>query len=234
MRHGIAAAVLLSAAAPVAAQDHWRWSLEPSFLAPSVDGVVTLPPSAPVSAGPADVFAHLQFGAMLTVEATRGVWTVSLDGYYTNLAQQADSASLTGQFQQGAIELVALRRVAPWAEVLLGIRVNFLGAGLEGTLGGSPVDTSTSVSWAEPIVGGRATAPGTGPWDLSLRADVGGFGLGSNLAWQVHPIVGYRTSPSFMVALGYRYASVDYENDDKQFAWDMATFGPEVRVQFRF
>lgn len=69
---------------------------------------------------------------------------------------------------------------------------------------------------------------------LSLRGDIGGFGVGSDLAWQVHGKAGYRFSELFGLDLAYRVISMDYEKGDPGFVYDMRIFGPELGLVFHF
>jgi anti-sigma factor RsiW len=104
--------------------------------------------------------------------------------------------------------------------------------------GSSPlaIDESDDQTWFDPGLGVRLSAPDAGRWHLSLQGDIGGFGIGSDFAWQVYPIVGYRFSDLFEVAGSYRAISMDYtsgEGSDK-FVYDLTTFGPQAGLLFRF
>ena len=69
-----------------------------------------------------------------------------------------------------------------------------------------------------------------------FRGEIGGFGIGSDLAWQLHAIGGFRVSKLFQVAAGYRAISIDYTSGSGQdtFKYDIVTFGPELRFGFNF
>ena len=47
-------------------------------------------------------------------------------------------------------------------------------------------DKSISETWVDPIIIGRVKFPAGKKWLFQLRADVGGFGIGSDFAWQAH------------------------------------------------
>jgi len=66
--------------------------------------------------------------------------------------------------------------------------------------------------------------------------DIGGFGIGSEFAWQWQAYAGYRFTKLFQVTAGYRRVSMDYGKgeSDNRFVYDMATFGPVVRMGFSF
>jgi hypothetical protein len=188
-----------------------------------------------VHASPGDIFSHLQFGAMLLMEANNGTWGVAADGIYMNLTQSgtADRISAEAGMKQGALELTGFRRVTGWAEVLVGGRLNLLSAELQ-TLGLQARSKSADQTWFDPFIGARLQVPNVGKWMLTLRGDVGGFGVGSDLAWQVYPKVGYRFSKLFELNAAYRFISMDYNKGDPAFLYDMRIFGPEIGLAFHF
>jgi len=216
--------------------DRWHFVVSPYLLAPSMKGTTGIGDlTVDVDADPGDIFSHLQFGAMLVVEARRGPWGVALDGIYMDLEQSGTSGLLSASvgMKQGALELTGFRRVNGWAEILAGGRLNALSADLE-TEGIQARSRSADQTWFDPFIGGRLHVPNTGKWVLSLRGDVGGFGVGSDLAWQVHGKAGYRFSGLFGLELAYRVIAMDYEEGDPGFVYDMRIFGPELGLVFHF
>jgi hypothetical protein len=74
-------------------------------------------------------------------------------------------------------------------------------------------------------------------WLLQLRADIGGFGVGSQFAWQLQPDIFYRASKLFQFGLGYRIISMDYNNDSgggDRFIYDMDEYGPQIKIGLSF
>ena len=61
---------------------------------------------------------------------------------------------------------------------------------------------------------------------------IGGFGVSSDLMWDVMGGLGYEVSGSFSVFGGYRAASVDYSNNG--FVYDVVQQGPIFAGVFRF
>ena len=91
-------------------------------------------------------------------------------------------------------------------------------------------------TWFDPFIGARASVPAGRKWLFLLRADIGGFGVGSNFAWQIYPVVSYRFSNLFGLSVAYRVLSMDYEsgNGTDLFKYDVTTFGPEIGLLFHF
>ena len=72
-------------------------------------------------------------------------------------------------------------------------------------------------------------------WTIAGEADVGGFGVGSDFAWNAQAFLGYRTTlfghPTTF-AVGYRALHQDYDHND--FEWDVTMYGPVLGAVLRF
>lgn len=99
---------------------------------------------------------------------------------------------------------------------------------------------SGSVDWADPFVGFRVRnhiAPGE---DLVLRADFGGFGVGSDFSWQVLATYNWHICMLYGHALdgyvGYRALSVDYSQGSgtSKYEYDVLQQGPVVGSTLHF
>lgn len=77
-------------------------------------------------------------------------------------------------------------------------------------------------------MGGRLTLPFANRWDFILRAGVGGFDVGSELAWQVVTRVDWSATEHFIMTFGYRVLDVDYDDGDgsDRFLYDVQSGGP--------
>ncbi len=222
------------------AQDgDWEFVVAPYFLFPYMDGSVSVRGfDQEMDASPGDIFDKLTFGGMLALEAHSPVWAIALDGIYMNLSQDLPNAEGEANFKQGVVQLSGFRRVAPWAEVLIGGRLNVLSGSLYriGIVLPDTLDLGGSEVWFDPFVGARLQVPDTDRLRLGVRGDVGGFGIGSTFAWQIHPVIGYRVARWFELAAAYRWLSMDYETGTgaERFAYDVTNSGPEIGLLFHF
>lgn len=91
---------------------------------------------------------------------------------------------------------------------------------------------SRDKDWADPFIGGRFQLGLSERWLLSLRGDIGGFGVGSDLTWNVTALLGYRLSKRTTLAIGYRHLDIDYANGN--FEFDAQFSGPYLGLSFRF
>ena len=232
-----------SAQGSLAETDTWDFTLAPYLLFPHMNGQTGIGDAlADVDVGPGDIFERLDFGAMLFLELANRDWSVSFDGLYMNLGESG-MTPVTGRdvevdLKQSGLQLTALRRIASWAEIGLGARLNTLDASIEVAPGEILPGTEAlnTETWFDPLIATRLTVPDAGKWDLGLRGDVGGFGVGSSFAWQVVPFAGYRFSRLFELLVMYRALGMDYESgsDSTLFVYDMRIFGPQVGLVFRF
>jgi hypothetical protein len=55
--------------------------------------------------------------------------------------------------------------------------------------------------------------PFTDRWAVNLKGDVGGFGVGSEFAWQVTVALRWRMNDRWDFSAGYRYMDMDYEDE---------------------
>ena len=95
-----------------------------------------------------------------------------------------------------------------------------------------PQSAESKKDWVDPFVGMRAQ------WNINQRlfvagrADVGGFGVGSDLTWQASASLGWQINETWSTELGYRYMNIDYT--DGPFICDMASAGFFASVGIRF
>jgi len=242
LKSTLALAAFAALASPATAQDQatqgWQFSFEPYFMAPSMDGKSAIGPlDVRVSSSPSDIFSNLNWGIMGLLELNNGRFGLVFDGTYMNLEASREGRIDTIGGHQGAYSVTALVRIQKHAEAYAGIRVNDLGVRLSGTGPlGNPREASRSESWVDPIVGMRVNLPLSGTTDFTMLADVGGFGIASDIAIQAWPTIGFRLSDSIRAKVGYRLVYTQYESGEGQdrFEYDVLTYGPTVGVKFTF
>jgi opacity protein-like surface antigen len=91
---------------------------------------------------------------------------------------------------------------------------------------------SRTDDWFDPYVGLRARYNLNEKFYVTTRADIGGFGVGSDLTWQVAGAVGCQLSSRIFAEAGYRYLYVDYNSGG--LVWDVATRGAEITIGINF
>jgi hypothetical protein len=86
--------------------------------------------------------------------------------------------------------------------------------------------------WVDPIVGLRGQVNITRWLFLAAQGDVGGFGAGSQIAWNTQATVGFNFTRNIFAELGYRYMYVDYNKNN--FLYQMNTFGLFSSIGVKF
>lgn len=89
-----------------------------------------------------------------------------------------------------------------------------------------------SQDWIDPTVGLALQWAIDEKWFVNGIADIGGFGVGSELTAQGFGAVGYKWTPSVSSALGYRAIYTDYKNDG--FVYDVTQHGVFLSVGYHF
>ena len=91
---------------------------------------------------------------------------------------------------------------------------------------------SAGVDWIDPLVGLQYNVPINDTWRFNLRGDVGGFGVGSDLTYQVLTNLRWQANERIGVAFGYRLIAFDYEdgneNNPGYQRYDLVEQGPLV------
>ncbi len=221
---------------------HWHYLAEVYLMFPNINGNIAIAnlPSAEVEAGPGDIFGHIKMGAMFYFEATNDNWAISSDILYMKLGQDLEQGPIiTGGdivMKQAAWELAGLKHIVPWLEIGLAGRIIYLYSGLNLTTIGDPREGSASKTWFDPAIIVRSQGILKEKWLLQFRGDIGGFGVGSDLAWQIQAYAGYRFSKLFQATIGYRYIAIDYDSgeDRERFIYDINTYGLVIRFGFNF
>jgi hypothetical protein len=226
---------------------NWNFLTDIYLMFPNMDGETGTGNllSVPVDANPGDIFSKLKMAAMLYLEAKNDKWAITTDLVYMNLNQEITPGTLLQSGEVTAKEFIweqsGLYRIVPFWEVGVGgrltnlstdidVRRNVLPAGTE------EVTASGSKTWFDPVIITRLSTAINDKWLLQFRGDIGGFGIGSDLTWQLQAYAGYRFSKVFQLTAGYRILSIDYDkgSDAERFIYNVDTFGPVVRFGFYF
>ncbi len=226
----------------------WHFLAEPYLMFPYMDGETGIGNNLvlPVEANPGDVFSKLKIGAMIYLEAQTDKWAMTSDIVYMNLNQEVtpgillNSGSVTTK--QFIWEAAGLYRIVSFLEVGVGGRLNYVQTSVDVLINSIPEGTTEEATgrhhktWYDPIIITRLTTDIKDKWLFQFRGDIGGFGVGSDLTWQLQGYVGYRFTKLFQLTAGYRFLSTDYSSGDapKEFIFNMNEFGPVIRLGFNF
>jgi hypothetical protein len=99
-----------------------------------------------------------------------------------------------------------------------------------------PTSLEADVSWVDPLAGLRWNWDISDTWSTSLRGDIGGFGVGSDLSGQAFALVDWHPWQHVSITGGLRALRVKYETDKgaDNYELDMTFWGPLLGVSFRW
>jgi hypothetical protein len=183
---------------------------------------------------------HLDASGAVAMRSETDVLALNLDAEYSALtAHPVDSVTQTaGEIETGSttVALNAARRFSERFEVYAGVRYVALDLRVSAVRGSSKVSGDRDVDWVDPLVGARVELPLGERWTLTGSADVGGFGVGSELALNLLATLEWHIKPTFDVLFGYRALDIDYDHSDNgvNFEYDVLTLGPGAGVRFTF
>ena len=171
---------------------------------------------ADVSRSFSDILKDLQFGGMAAYSHSNGRWAFMADAVIANLG-------VSGRGEQGVVradidvDMTLLEADLGWEasdtfRLFAGARYIDLSNKVELRIGNQVFRGKGSESWVDPLVGFRLSTARAHRLGFWLRGDVGGFGAGSDLAWNASAGVSFRLSDRFSLGLGYRVLDIDYEN----------------------
>jgi opacity protein-like surface antigen len=234
--------------------DSWQFEFTPYLFGAGLDGTTGIGGvTADVGTSFSDVLHHLDSGFMAAFEAGKGRWGFGFDGVYFRLKDQKTGSwqgpggigSATGELEATVTEqiyqLAAIYRLSDAAVTIDAIgaaRYTRLDTDLNLVVTTGPVlpggtsSLGASKSWWDPVIGIRVIAPFANHWSFVGYADIGGFGVGSDITYQAIAGVNWQLSQTFIAKAGYRYFYQDYE--DNGFIWDMAAHGMYLGLGIRF
>jgi len=239
-------------------RNEWKSEFVLYIWAANIDATTTVGTTeVPVDVSFGDLWDRMKFAASGHYEGNKGTWGFLLDGSYINLGD--DEITVIQGPGPGELEVTADYRfkiyaaegAVLWSPIDLGAqRLDFLGGlrynrqDLTLTLAtpgpGEPPNQGFDENWVDPMVGIR-WGIGWGRynrWMFRVRSDIGGFGVGSDLALNFAAHFGYRISKTVFLSLGGRYLYTDYASGtidtDDYFAFKGDQFGILAGLGFRF
>lgn len=224
----------------------WKFLVEPYLMFPTMSGESGIRelPLINVDASTSDIFSHLDFGAMFYLEARTDNWAIGSDFVYMKLSQDVERSTLINsgkiEMKQMIWEVSGLYQVLPFFEAGMGLRMNNISMAADisrNVVGGGTAvlaNAENTEFWIDPVIIARLSETINDTWQFQFRGDIGGFGIGSDLTWQLQAYVGYRFSKLFQTTIGYRIIGMDYDKGTgaNRFRYDMNTSGPLIKFGF--
>jgi hypothetical protein len=234
--------------------DKWNVSFTPYFWFPDADFTSTMSGiKADVEVDFKDVLDYMDDLDLLAfsgrIEAWKGDWGLFFDGQYVSAGYDerftdpdfsVDVSIRDDIFDFGAAyklyeEILEddgsrMFMLAP----LGGVRYHYLKQ--DTRLG--PVKIGGDEEWVEPFVGVLLTYDLASSLTAGIRADYGGFGIGSasDHTWNFWAGIGWKFRKNIALNLGYRIYDIDYSrhSGNEEFGMDGQLKGPTIALPIRF
>jgi hypothetical protein len=221
------------------ADEGWHFVVAPYFWLTGVHGQVgVLGREASVHASAGDLLSNFRFGLMGLVEADHKRFVIPIDIIWARLGDNRalpfpNLPATTANFK--ASEFILTPKIGYQLvnqeklkiDALAGFRYWHLGQNLQFSPSRLGLNFSGSQNWVDPLVGGRILGALTPKVSVTIAGDVGGWGVGSQLDYQVLGALGYKVKPKWTLQAGYRYLNVNYRS---KAVFDVAMSGAFVGV----
>jgi opacity protein-like surface antigen len=244
-------AILATLGTANAWSEEWKNAVTPYIWASGMSGDVVIgTPQGPLESNVdlsfSDIVSNLDFGAMVSYRGGRDRWVVLGDYIFMNLGGAKTTNPLNATVRAGAdmrqtmFEGDVGYHITDAISLFAGARYNDISGSISldttTILGTSSRTAKTSESWVDPVVGLLGEWPLTEHLQWDLRADIGGFNVGSKLAWQVMGVLRWKIRENMDVVASYRYMQVDFEDEGSSGlqTYDMVNTGPGIGMTFRF
>ena len=202
--------------------DEWQLEVVPYLWGSGMEGEVGIGDhTADVDASFRNILSHLHLAAMGLIELRRDRMVAVTDLIYTDLRGQHATPGPLFSSVDPEQKLVILTSEGGYrimdtdgasVDVVGGVRYWHLNSRLQFEAGLSPeIDLQASRNWVDAIGGMRARSALGDKWWVNAYGDVGGGGSG--LTYQLVGTVGWDIGTRYALVTGYRYLSVDYDND---------------------
>ena len=225
--------------ASTASESNWHFTVAPYLWFPGVHGNIGGPNGREIgfSASPGDLLSHFRIGLMGVVAPRYKRIVMPLDIMWIRLGDNRALPNTPGQgvanlhatefflTQKLGYRLIDSDRLT--VDALAGFRYWYFGENLSFTT--NTLNFSGVQSWVDPLVGGRIAGILTPKVEVSIGGDVGGWGAGSQIDYQIFGLLGYRIKPALALQVGYRYLYFDYRRASGAYL-DTATSGVVVGV----
>jgi hypothetical protein len=231
------------AAAEDATKDAPRWSNQGLvyLLAPTLSGTQGVGDlELDVDIDASEVFDAIDSGFLGMYRGEGERWGIMLDVVYMDLKggteDTFDAFSGDMEVEQTVAIASVTWRVNDTLQLTGGALYSDVAATL--SLSGPNNDRQLKVGddWIDPVVGVLFETPISSAWEFTGAAQVGGFGVGSDLVVVLSGAFAYRFNRWSSVSLGYRYLDFDYDDGDgaDRFKFDLKEHGPAIGFRFDF
>lgn len=229
--------------------DQWNFNITPFLILPWVNGKVQSEMlSQDFGIDPADFINSLNGTFMINTELSKGRFFVAPSYIYLHnevakilWTSRNGNQTITAEpaLQKHILELIAGMRFRLGTKFMLDPYLGFrytmyhLFGSIQGIANTHEIDEN--VDFWDPLVGFRAHLYLHPRIPIELKADIGGFGVGSKLTWSAWFNTGYTVSPAVDLLVGFAALSNQYESETasgRTYGMTSLTYGISIGARF--
>ncbi len=234
--------------------DEWRWTLGAYLVTMNIEGdasnsVAGTAVTIPLDLSFSDILDMYEFIASGIVRYENDTWGVVADLSYIDLGISQtlgpnDGSQVNVSMSIREYELYGTYRVAPKNpfQVIAGVRYIDHDIDIDVSLAGGVLTGGIEIgdSWVDPFIGGQYLDyfGRSKNWFYLTRADIGGFGVGSDFTWRFNTGVGYDFGNGWNMISQYKILDIDFENgspaDSDYYKYDSTEHGILLGVSYSF
>lgn len=202
-------------------------------------------PSTSSTIGPGSLISHLTWVPFMgAVEVRSGSFGLITDYLHAPVKAGISTRNIiftganAGQTLDSGTVIAVYRAIAlpdQYADVGIGVRAWGFDGDISLNPRGqflSPVKVSNGGSWADPLIGLRYHRDLGNGYGATGYADVGGFGVGAHVDWQLVGTIDYTPWPAMDLHAGFRTINFDINGPRAEFNVHM--YGPILGATFHF
>lgn len=189
-----------------------------------------------------DILGDLKFAFMGAFEARNGRFVILNDLMYLSMGTSADGSigpvPLEAEADMKLLSTTSLLgyRVVDqgpmFLDLMAGARITTIKADLELSGPLQTFERDSKKTTVGPVIASRVRFPLSDRWGVAVYGDLGGFGVGADLSWQLLGTVQYDISDHWRVSAGWRHFSAKQDKND--FEVDIDLDGPIIGFSYRF
>jgi len=243
--YGVAAASSLAAAQSTASGGSgWEFAVTPYLWMSGTKVDINTPQGEDikVDASFIDILGDLKFAMMGAFEAKHGRFVSVQDLMYLSLGSSADGhigpVPIDADVDEKLLTTTHLfgYRVVDdgpmFVDVFAGGRITSIKVDLDIDTPLQSFDRSSKKTQFGPVIASRVRFPLGGSWGAGIYGDLGGFGVGADISWQLLGTIQYDLSDRWRLSAGWRHFYAKQTKND--FDVHMKLDGPILGVTYRF
>ncbi len=182
-----------------------------------------------------EILEDLDGAFFVTGLARRGDLVLFGDLTYTSSSRAGvvpPGIPASGELTMRSLTLAAGKRFDTSGNTTVDVLGGLRAWDIDGAVSSPVLSVAPSTDFVDPIVAVRVNSRLSDRWSVLSYLDVGGFGVGSDLTWQVAVTANYRARDNLYLSFGWRHLAVDYSKDGSVF--DGAMTGPQIGLTVQF